>query len=87
LKARGDEFAIAPQIMAEFWNVSTRPASARGGYGLSVAETEHHLNVIERVCNVIPDSLKAPGSDLVIWTNHHWTQLKSSRNKDQIPPR
>jgi predicted nucleic acid-binding protein len=57
LKARGDEFAVAPQIMAQFWNVSTRPASARGGYGLSVAETQHHLNVVERVCDVIPDSL------------------------------
>ena len=57
LKASGAQFAAAPQVMAEFWNVSTRPASARGGYGLSVAETEHNLKVVERICDVIPDSL------------------------------
>ena len=56
LRAAGDQFAIAPQSIAEFWNVSTRPVSARGGYGLPISETEHHLRVIERICDVIPDS-------------------------------
>lgn len=31
--------AIAIQNAVEFWNVMTRPVSARGGYGLSVATT------------------------------------------------
>jgi predicted nucleic acid-binding protein len=56
LKAAGDQFAVAPQTIAEFWNVSTRPANARGGYGVSISETEHHVRVIERICDVIPDS-------------------------------
>jgi predicted nucleic acid-binding protein len=56
LRTAGDQFAVAPQTIAEFWNVSTRPASARGGYGLSIAATEHHLLVLERICDVIPDS-------------------------------
>ena len=33
LRAAGDQFAVALQNVAEFWNVSTRPSSARGGYG------------------------------------------------------
>ncbi len=39
LKSQEDTFVVAPQVIAEFWNVCTRPASARGGYGLSVQET------------------------------------------------
>ncbi len=50
LKTAGDLFAVAPQTIAEFWNVSTRPASARGGYGTSISDTEHHVRVIERIC-------------------------------------
>ncbi len=56
LRATGDHFIVSPQNIVEFWNVSTRPSSARGGYGLSVSVTEHHLQVIERICEVIPES-------------------------------
>ena len=42
LRGAGDQFAVSPQNVVEFWNVSTRPSSARGGYGLSVSVTEHH---------------------------------------------
>jgi predicted nucleic acid-binding protein len=56
LRSAGDQFAVAPQTIAEFWNVATRPSSARGGYGLSISATEHYLQVIERICDVIPDS-------------------------------
>lgn len=56
LRSEGARFAVAPQAIAEFWNVSTRPSSARGGYGLSVTDTERRLRVIERICDVIPDS-------------------------------
>lgn len=34
LMARGDDLCCAPQNIVEFWNVCTRPASARGGFGL-----------------------------------------------------
>ena len=56
LRGAGDQFAVSPQNIVEFWNVSTRPSTARGGYGLSASVTEHHLQVIERICDVIPDS-------------------------------
>lgn len=36
IKTRGDEIVTSAQNIAEFWGVLTRPASARGGYGLSI---------------------------------------------------
>ena len=56
LRANGDQFAGTPQNIAEFWNVSTRPSSAGGGYGLNTADTERRLRFIERICSIIPDS-------------------------------
>jgi predicted nucleic acid-binding protein len=56
LWARGDEPAIAAQNAVEFWNVSTRPATARGGYGQTVSKTRARLAAIERTCRVLPDS-------------------------------
>jgi predicted nucleic acid-binding protein len=54
--ARGDRLAYAAQNAAEFWNVCTRPAAARGGLGLSFAETDRRLGVIERSFNLLDDS-------------------------------
>ena len=36
LQSSGDELVIALQNVAEFWNVCTRPKTARGGLGLSI---------------------------------------------------
>lgn len=38
LRARGDKLVTLTQNAAEFWNVCTRPTSARGGLGLSVGD-------------------------------------------------
>jgi predicted nucleic acid-binding protein len=43
LEARGDELVAAHQNFAEFWNVCTRPTTARGGLGLSLPATEGRL--------------------------------------------
>jgi predicted nucleic acid-binding protein len=59
LRARGNTLVIAAQNAAEFWNVGTRPATARGGYGLSVAETDRRLRVLERLFPVVPDGAAA----------------------------
>jgi predicted nucleic acid-binding protein len=56
LKQRGDVLVTAPQNLAEFWNVCTRPASARGGYGLSVAETSARLRLCERLFNILQET-------------------------------
>src|SRR6267142_7094213 len=56
LRQRGDSLVTAAQNMAEFWNVCTRPASARGGYGLSLAEAAHRLRLLERLFPLLPDT-------------------------------
>ena len=56
LKARGEQIVITSQSMAEFWNVCTRPSTARGGLGLSVEATEMRLRLLERHFPVLPDS-------------------------------
>jgi predicted nucleic acid-binding protein len=48
LKAQGHTLVTASQNCAEFWNVSTRPASARGGHGLSIHETNRRLRLLEK---------------------------------------
>jgi predicted nucleic acid-binding protein len=56
LRARGDKLVTSPQNISEFWNVCTRPAAARGGFGLSVVETERRVRHLERLFRVLPDS-------------------------------
>jgi predicted nucleic acid-binding protein len=56
LWARGDRFCFTSQILGEFWNVSTRPAAARGGFGLAVAETDRRMRLVERLYHMLPDT-------------------------------
>lgn len=56
LKSNGEELFTTSQNMAEFWNVCTRPAAARGGYGLSVDATARKLRILERSLRVITDT-------------------------------
>jgi predicted nucleic acid-binding protein len=53
---RGDEPVTAPQNAVEYWNVSTRPATARGGYGQSPVKTRARLEAIKRICHILPES-------------------------------
>jgi hypothetical protein len=43
---------MPPQNAAEFWNVCTRPATSRGGFGFSIDETVRKLRLIERLISV-----------------------------------
>jgi predicted nucleic acid-binding protein len=56
LKCRAETLVTASQNIAEFWNVCTRPATARGGFGLSIAETAKKLRLVERLVRVLPDT-------------------------------
>ncbi len=47
IRSRGDTLAFALQNAAEFWNVCTRPATARGGLGLGVGEASQRLGLVE----------------------------------------
>ncbi len=53
--ARGDQLLAAHQNFAEFWNVCTRPTTARGGLGLSVPDADRRLARAERQFALLPD--------------------------------
>ena len=55
LYQRGDSLVTTPQNVAEFWNVSTRPAQARGGQGRTLAETERCIRFFESFGAVLPE--------------------------------
>ena len=46
---RGDEMVATHQNIAEFWNVATRPTSARGGFGLDAGIVEKQVATIEKL--------------------------------------
>ena len=56
LLSGGYSLVTCPQNVAEFWCVSTRPASARGGYGQTLAATERRVAFIERWGVILPES-------------------------------
>jgi predicted nucleic acid-binding protein len=56
LRARGDRLCYTSQFLGEFWNVCTRPVTARGGFGLTVAETDRRMRRLERRFILLPDT-------------------------------
>ena len=59
LKNQGHQTVTLAQNVAEFWNVCTRPKTARGGMGPSVGNTHHRLRLIERAVLILPDRSEA----------------------------
>jgi predicted nucleic acid-binding protein len=70
LRESGHTLAVCPQNIAEFWNVSTRPAIARGGYGKSVATTERRVQFIERFAAVLDELPAAYHGWRLLLTQH-----------------
>lgn len=66
LRSRGERICYTPQVLAEFWNVCTRPAAHRGGFDLSVQQTERKVALIEKHFELLPDNLD---------TFLHWRKL------------
>jgi predicted nucleic acid-binding protein len=56
LRGRGEHLSFTSQNLVEFWSVCTRPASARGGYGLTVAQTDRKARWVERLFTLVPES-------------------------------
>jgi predicted nucleic acid-binding protein len=69
LESNGDVFVMAGQNLAEFWAVCTRPASVRGGLGLSLTETTSRLSVLEGMFGVIHETRQS---------YHLWRRLVTS---------
>jgi predicted nucleic acid-binding protein len=66
LRAQGHSFAIGTQNVSEFWNVSTRPVTARGGYGQSVETTERRVQFLEQQTTVLVETAEV---------YEHWREL------------
>jgi predicted nucleic acid-binding protein len=49
-------FHCSTQNIAEFWNVLTRPSTARGGFGVSHQEAVKRLEVVERAVEVLSET-------------------------------
>ena len=56
LYRQGTELTTTAQNIAEFWNVATRPASARGGYGRSIEDTSRRVQFFERFGRILSDN-------------------------------
>lgn len=66
VRENGHSLLVCPQVIAEFWNVSTRPNSARGGYGQSIPTTERRVRFIEKFSTTIFEHATA---------YQHWREL------------
>jgi predicted nucleic acid-binding protein len=55
LRLNNEQRFYTSQNLAEFWSVCTRPAVARGGLGLSIADADRRARIIERLFTLLPD--------------------------------
>lgn len=56
LRHQNEIIYYTPQVLAEFWNVCTRPQNARGGFGLSIFQTERKTDLIQKHFRLLPDT-------------------------------
>lgn len=71
LRSESDRPRISMQNLTEFWSVSTRPSSSRGGYGVPIHGVAKRLRFLETLCDVLfpsPQSLR------------EWAQLVVTHN-------
>lgn len=56
LRARKEDLCFTSQILAEFWNVCTRPITARGGLGQPLDIVDRKVKLIERHFRFLPEN-------------------------------
>lgn len=83
---------MAIQNAVEFWNVMTRPAIARGGYGLSVPITEQRLSHLQRRCELLAETAavftewkRLAAAHRVVGKAVHDTRLVAQMLVSQVP--
>ena len=69
LRDSTDVLCYTPQVLAEFWNVCTRPATERGGLGFSPENASRKADVIMKHFRLLPDSVA---------TFYEWRKLVSA---------
>jgi predicted nucleic acid-binding protein len=81
LAGAGHTFVSSRQNFAEFWNVCTRPATARGGFAFSAPETARRLRMLERFIAVLrePESAYTRWKELVLHHNVLGNQVHDAR--------
>ena len=57
LRAANETIHYTPQIIAEFWNVCTRPSYARGGLDLTIERTDRKVAMIEKYFSLLEDNI------------------------------
>jgi len=74
-------FVTATQNIAEFWNLCTRPADARGGFGLSIEEATRRLRLLERFVTILkePDSAYRKWKSLLVTYRISGKQVHDAR--------
>jgi predicted nucleic acid-binding protein len=65
------EIFTSAQNIAEFWNVSTRPVMARGGYGHALPVVEARVRQIERIAAILSFSARAYEEWRRLLVTHH----------------
>ena len=86
LKSQGHSFHSAMQNIAEFWNTSTRPATARGGFSLSPQETRQRLEVIERAVEVLTDTRASYDEWKQLVTRHAVSGVQVEAKRLELKP-
>lgn len=66
LREKNETLCYTTQVLVEFWNICTRPPTARGGLGLSCQGTERKTRVIEKWVRFLPENLA---------THQEWRRL------------
>lgn len=81
LKIQGHDIVCCFQNRAEFWNVCTRPTTARGGLGLTLDEARRRLRVVERITSLLPDTPEAYDrwKKLIITHGVHGVQVHDAK--------
>jgi predicted nucleic acid-binding protein len=81
LGGSGHTFVTGTQNMAEFWNVCTRPSSARGGLGLDIGLVRKRLRMLERFIVVLheSDAVYSTWKSLVVVQKVHGKQVHDAR--------
>ncbi|HTW94162.1 MAG TPA: type II toxin-antitoxin system VapC family toxin [Tepidisphaeraceae bacterium] len=81
LTSSDHRFVTTRQNMAEFWNVCTRPADARGGFGLPINDVIRRMRLLERFIEVLsePQSAYARWKQLVVQYSIKGKQVHDAR--------
>jgi predicted nucleic acid-binding protein len=71
LIARGETVVVSAQVLSEDWSLCTRPATSRGGYGLSISESDQAMNDLLAVATLLPEPPN-------LWFEHHRLLVRCS---------